>query len=75
MVPIDLAEVLKFIRKESFSIKELLNQNFQIESVVAATDYRRSESFENYTDLGGITGTRIINLCNFKNVEDKKVAL
>jgi len=52
-----------------------LNQNFQIESIVAATDYRRSESFENYTDLGGITGTRIINLCNFKNVEDKKVAL
>ncbi|QQA19158.1 hypothetical protein I6G76_00370 (plasmid) [Bacillus cereus] len=75
MVLIDLVEVLKFIRKESFSVKELLNQNFQIESIVAATDYRRPELFKNYTNLGEITGTRIINLCNFKNVEDEKVAL
>ncbi|WP_258166051.1 hypothetical protein [Bacillus sp. MYb209] len=75
MVPIDLAEVLKFIRKESFSVKELLNRNFQLESIVAAAEYRRPESFKNHTNLGEITGTRIINLCNFENVEDKKVAL
>ncbi len=74
MVPIDLAVVLKFIRKESFSVKELLNQNFQLESIVAAEDYMRPELFENHTNLGEITGTRIINLCNFENVEDKKVA-
>lgn len=74
MVPIDLAEVLKFIRKESFLVKELLNQNFQLESIVAAEDYMRPELFENHTNLGEITGNRIINLCNFENVEDKKVA-
>ncbi|MDA1521395.1 hypothetical protein PDJ84_25985 [Bacillus cereus] len=56
MVPIDLAEVLKFIRKDSFSIKELLDQNFQLESLVAAADYMRPELFENQTILDEIIG-------------------
>ncbi|MEH7456444.1 hypothetical protein V7183_04270 [Bacillus sp. JJ1127] len=56
IVPIDLAEVLKFIRKESFSVKELLDQNFQLELIVAAADYMRPELFENHTILDEITG-------------------
>ena len=56
MVPIDLAKVLKFIRKDSFSVKELLDQNFQLELIVAAADYMRPELFENQTILDEITG-------------------
>ncbi|MBE5107401.1 hypothetical protein IGI01_19600 [Bacillus thuringiensis] len=66
MVPIDLAEVPKFISKGSFSVKELLNQNFQLKSIVAAADYMRPELFKNHTNLGEITGTRIINLYSSK---------
>ncbi|MGR5878509.1 hypothetical protein ACT7C3_28670 [Bacillus pacificus] len=56
MVPIDLAKVLKFIRKDSFSVKELLDQDFQLELIVAAADYMRPELFENQTILDEITG-------------------
>lgn len=56
MVPNDLAKVLKFVRKDSFSVKELLNQNFQLDLIVAAADYMRPELFENHTILDEITG-------------------
>jgi hypothetical protein len=56
MVPNDLAKVLKFVRKDSFSVKELLDQNFQLDLIVAAADYMRPELFENHTILDEITG-------------------
>lgn len=49
MVPIDLAKVLKLIREDSFSVKELLDQNFQPESIVAAVDYMRPKIVGNHT--------------------------
>ncbi|HFR4167171.1 hypothetical protein [Bacillus cereus] len=62
MVPIDLAKVLKFIREDSFLVKELLDQNFQPESIVAAVDYMRPKIVGNYTILHKITRNDAVDL-------------
>lgn len=69
MVPIDLAKVLKFILEDSFSVKELLDQNFQPESIVAAVDYMWTKIVGNHTILHKITRNDAVDF-----VEEKQVA-
>ncbi|MCU5003782.1 MULTISPECIES: hypothetical protein [Bacillus cereus group] len=69
MVPIDLAKVLKFILEDSFSVKELLDQNFQPESIVAAVDYMWTNIVGNHTILHKITRNDAVDF-----VEEKQVA-
>ncbi|MGK8833534.1 hypothetical protein ACRS8Y_27290 [Bacillus paranthracis] len=62
MVPIDLAKVLKFILEDSFSVKELLDQNFQPESIVATVDYMWTKIVGNHTILHKIARNDAVDL-------------